>query len=108
MRVTTAFNKMLALVGASVVSVRFGPEGIVVGIGNRRRRLVCPCGWSTRARYDTARRRWRHLDAGVCRVWIEGDIRRLDCRRCGRVRTEQVPWARLGARHTRDFEDMVA
>ncbi len=30
MRVTTAFNKMLGLVGASVVSVTFTPEGIVL------------------------------------------------------------------------------
>ncbi|MHB1212481.1 MAG: ISL3 family transposase [Candidatus Nanopelagicales bacterium] len=36
------------------------------------------------------------------------EIRRLDCRACGRVRTEQVPWARPRARHSRDFEDVVA
>ena len=35
------------------------------------------------------------------------EIRRLDCRVCGRVRTETVPWARPGARHTRDLEDVV-
>jgi transposase len=99
---------MLALSGASVTTVTFGAEGIVVGVRNRSRRLRCACGWSTAGRYDTGRRRWRHLDAGVCRVWIEADIRRLACVRCGRVRTEVVPWARPGARHTRDFEDVVA
>jgi transposase len=30
----------------------------------------------------------------------------LDCPDCG-VRTEELPWARPGARHTRDFEDTV-
>lgn len=108
MRVTTAFNKMLALVGASVVSVQFGADAIVVGIRNRRRRLHCPCGWSTTARYDGVVRRWRHLDLGRCRLFLEGEIRRLHCQRCGRVRTEEVGWARPGARHTRDVEDMVA
>jgi transposase len=107
-RVTTAFNRMLALEGASVVSVEFGADGVVVGIRNRRRRLRCPCGWSTTARYDSSVRRWRHLDLGSCRLWLQGDIRRLDCRRCRRVRTEEVGWARLGARHTRDVEDMIA
>ena len=34
-------------------------------------------------------------------------MRRLDCRRCARVRTEAVPWARPKARHSRDFEDVV-
>ena len=41
-------------------------------------------------------------------MWLEAEVRRLDCRRCGRVRTEQVPWARPKARHSRDFEDVVA
>jgi transposase len=41
-------------------------------------------------------------------VWLEADIARVDCRRCGRVRTEQVPWARPGARLTRDLEDVIA
>jgi transposase len=34
--------------------------------------------------------------------------RRLACRRCRRVVTEAVPWARPGAWHSRDFEDVVA
>lgn len=94
--------------GASVVSVTFAPEGVVVGVRRRRRKLVCPCGWKTRAVYDRSVRRWRHLDLGGSRLWLEGEIRRLDCRRCGRVRTEVVPWARPGARHTRDLQDVVA
>jgi len=53
-------------------------------------------------------RRWRHLDWGVSKVWLEAEIRRLVCRRCARVRTEHVPWARPKARHSRDFEDVVA
>lgn len=108
MRVTTAFNRILGIPGAWVDSVEFGEAGIVVGVRLRARRLRCPCGQVSRSRYDTSRRRWRHLDMGACRVWLEADIRRLECRRCGRVRTEEVPWARPGARHSRDFEDIVA
>ena len=108
MRVTTAFNRILDVPGGWVESVDFTDAGIVVGVRLRGRRLRCPCGFTTRARYDTSRRRWRHLDMGACRVWIEADIRRLACRRCRRVRTEELPWARPGARHSRDFEDVVA
>jgi transposase len=107
-RVTTAFNRILALVGATVASVTFAPEGIVVGLRRRRRKLVCPCGWKTRSVHDRSTRRWRHLDLGGSRLWLEAEIRRLRCRRCGRVRTEEVPWARPGARHSRDFQDVVA
>lgn len=108
MRVTTSFNKMLAIVGASVASVSFAPEGVVVGLRRRRAKRCCPCGWKTWAVYDRSVRRWRHLDLGITRCWLEAEIVRLDCRRCGRVRTEEVPWARPGARHSRDLQDVVA
>lgn len=108
MRVTTAFNRMLRLAGAHVRSVSFTDAGIVVGLGQRRRRHRCPCGWSTWARYDRSRRRWRHLDVATHKLWLEADIARIDCARCRRVRTEEVPWARPGARVTREFEQTVA
>jgi transposase len=107
-RATTAFNKMLTIPGADVAGVVFTPTGIVVALRRRARRLRCPCGWSTRAVYDHSTRRWRHLDLGASRLYLQAEIRRLACRACGRVRTETVPWARPGARFTRDFEDVVA
>jgi transposase len=108
MRVTTAFNKMLGLVGASVAAVTFAPEGTVIGLRRRRAKHRCPCGWKTWSVYDRSGRRWRHLDLGVTRCFLEAEIARIDCRRCGRVRTEEVPWARPGARHSRDLQDVVA
>lgn len=108
MRVTTAFNKMLAVPGASVASIVFAPEGVVVGLRRRRRRPICPCGWKGKAVYDRSTRRWRHLDLGAMKLFLEAEIRRIHCRRCDRVRTEAVDWARPRARHTRDFEDVVA
>jgi transposase len=107
-RVTTAFNKMLAIVGASVEGVTFAPEGIVVGLRRRRIKHRCPCGWRTWAIYDRSIRRWRHLDLGSARCFLEAEICRIDCARCGRVRTEEIPWARPGARHTKDLQDVVA
>jgi transposase len=108
-RVTTAFNRMLAIPGATVARVRFTPQGIVAGLRRRARKLRCPsCGRATRAVYDRSTRRWRHLDLGASRLWLEAEVRRLRCRRCERVVTEEVPWARPGARHTRDVEDLVA
>jgi transposase len=70
-RVSTAFNKILALPGAWVEGVEFASAGMVVSIRRRGRRLHCECGWTTTTRYDTSRRRWRHLDMGACRVWLE-------------------------------------
>jgi len=57
--------------------------------------------------HDRRVKRWRHLDLGANRCVIECELRLLRCRDCG-VRMEPVPWARPGAHHTRDFEDVVA
>ena len=108
MRVPTAFNTMLAIAGASVVTVQCEPDCVVVRLQRRQRRPMCPCGWRGRAIYDRSLRRWRHLDLGGMRLYLEAEIRRLECKRCQRVRTEAVPWARPGARHSRDLQDLVA
>lgn len=108
MRVTTAFNKILSIPSATVASVEFTPDGVVVGLRRRKSRPRCPCGWKATGSYDSSVRRWRHLDLGASKLLLEAEIRRLDCRRCGRVRTEDVAWARPRARHSRDFEDTVA
>lgn len=106
MRVSTAFNRLLQIPRASVTDVVIGEHDVEVTLRPRARRLRCPCGWRSRAGYDSRRRRWRHLDLGRHRLWLVYEIRRLNCATCG-VITEEVPWARPGARHTRDFEDMV-
>ena len=108
MRVTTAFNRVLQIQGTSVSSVDFFADEIVIGVRRTARVHRCPCGRKIRGRYDTSRRRWRHIDMAASKVWLEADLARVWCPTCGRVRTEQVPWARPGARHTGDFEDMVA
>jgi transposase len=107
-RATTAFNRLLALKGARVIGVTLGAEGIIVRVALTRRRLVCSrCGQIYRATYDSSRRRWRHLDLAGRRCFIDYQLRRVECHDCG-VRVEAVPWARPDARHTRDFEDLVA
>ncbi len=110
MRVTTAFNRLLRLPGASVIDVSFSAQGVIVTVRLRRRRRVCSrCGQTGRHLQIHGRRvkRWRHLDLGASRCIIECELRRLRCPSCG-IGLEPVPWARPGAAHTRDFEDVVA
>jgi len=110
MRVCTAFNRLLRLPGAAVIDVSFGSEGVIVTVRLRRRRRVCGrCGQTGRQLevHDRRTKRWRHLDLGASRCVIESELRRLRCPDCG-VHLEAVPWARPGAHHTRDFEDLVA
>jgi len=107
-RVSTAFNRMLRLPGASVCAVGFGAEGVIVTVRLRRRRRVCStCGQLGGSVHGRRVERWRHLDLGASRCAIECELRRLMCRDCG-VRLEAVPWARPSSSYTRDFEDLVA
>jgi transposase len=101
---------MLRLSGASVIGVVFAAEGVIVTVRLRRRRRVCGgCGQVGRlAIHDRRVKRWRHLDLGASRCFVECELRRLWCPACGGPRMEPVPWARPGAGYTRDFEDVVA
>lgn len=109
MRVTTAFNRLLALPDTSVRGVAFTTGSVVVTVALRRRRLACPhCGFTTAARHDTrpVDSSWRHLDLGRWRLTVRARLHRLACPSHGVV-TEGVPFARPDARFTRDFEDLV-
>jgi transposase len=110
MRVTSAFSRLLDLPGVWVRSVSLEPDRVRVSVALRRRRLHCPkCSYSTRHRenkqhHDSV---WRHLDLGRWRLEVHARLRRLRCPEHG-VHVEGVPFARDGARFTRDFEDLVA
>lgn len=109
MRISTAFKRMLGLAEASVKDVTFGADGVVVTVAlHARKRPVCSgCGTRGLAIKEHRAKRWRHLDLGACRSYIECRLRRLYCPGCGDV-YEAVPWARGGSSYTRDFEDVVA
>ncbi|MEO5840471.1 MAG: ISL3 family transposase, partial [Acidimicrobiales bacterium] len=79
MRVSTAFNRMLDIDGASVTDVSFTDDGIVVTLRRRARRHRCPCGVFASG-YDRSLRRWRHLDVAASKLWLEAEIWRVDCR----------------------------
>lgn len=79
------------------VRLRRGDQG---RCGKCRRR--CP-----REDRGEGRRRWRHLDLGTTRSFIEADAPRVRCPDHGVV-VAWVPWARHAARHTRAFDDTVA
>src|SRR5664279_2644129 len=110
MRVNAGFSRLLRLDGIWVRRVRFNADRVVVWVALRRRRLRCPlCEFSTPHRHNQQRVEsvWRHLDLGVWRLELRAQLRRLQCPQHG-VRVEGVPFARHGARFTRDFECLVA
>lgn len=69
------------------------------------------CGQCRRpaAGYDLGRgrRRWRDLDSGVRRVFLEAGVARVRCPEHG-VTASAVPWARHDAGHTYVFDQQAA
>ena len=116
MRQTRVWARLLRVQGTIVeeVSVDEDEDGelaaLVVAV-RLRRGDQGRCGKCRRRSpgYDRGegRRRWRHLDLGVVRSFIEAEAPRVRCQEHGVV-VAWVPWARHGAGHTRAFDDTAA
>lgn len=109
MRVSTLLRKVLAVTTMLVTGVRFEQGTIIVSVRPRWRRARCgDCGERAPG-YDALPepRQWRSQPFGAFEVLLEYAMRRVSCAHCG-IRVEQVPWARLGSRFTKDFEELVA
>ena len=112
MRSTTLWARLLGVVKVVVEGVEFDEdeECIVVSVRPRKagRRRCGRCGRQCPG-YDQGegRRRWRALDLGTVRAFLEADSPRVRCPDHGVV-AAQVPWARHGAGHTYAFDDTAA
>jgi transposase len=109
-RMTTVFKMLLNLQDIRVRAVRFdqAEQTIGVAVEPTARKHRCPqCKFSTRGRYDSDLRHWRHVALGCWRIELKYQICRLACPEHG-VITEEVPWAQPRCRFTTDFEDLVA
>ncbi len=110
MRGERVFASLLGLGRAVVEQVTVG-EGVVVVRARPRARERSRCGVCGRRSpgYDGGEgaRRWRALDLGATRAFVEAEAPRVCCRRHGVV-VARVPWARQGSRFTREFEQQVA
>lgn len=110
MRGGRVFARLLGLGCAVVEEVAIEEDGVVVHARPRAREQG-RCGVCGRRSpgYDggEGRRRWRALDLGATRAFVEAEAPRVECRRHGVV-VARVPWARHGSRFTREFEQQAA
>lgn len=112
MRTARLWRRLLGVERIVIEDVEFDEDEEVVVVHVRPRKGGRGrCGRCGRRGpgYDRGegRRRWRGLDLGTVRVFVEADAPRVDCAEHGPT-VVQVPWARHGARHTRAFEDTAA
>jgi transposase len=102
--------RLVGVERAVVEEVVFEEDAVVVRV-RPRRRDASRCGMcGRRARgYDRGEgaRRWRALDLGTTKAFIEAEAPRVECPRHGVV-VARTAWARHGSRFTRAFEQQVA
>lgn len=114
MRAARVWRSVLGVEHTVIESVEIeaddGGEAVVARVRPTRSRRG-RCGRCRRRApgYDRGegRRRWRGLDLGTARVYLEADAPRVSCPEHG-VTVIAVPWARHGSRFTTGFEDTAA
>jgi transposase len=112
-RNASVWRTLLGLVQVVVEDVEIdeAQEALVVSVRPKKGAAKPRCGVCARRcpRYDRGggRRLWRALDVGVWQCFLEAEAPRVTCPDHGVV-VGQVPWARHGSGHTRDFDDQVA
>ena len=65
------------------------------------------CGCAQRGWYDRRIRRVRDLPCGDLRIYLELEIRRIDCRRCESVKQEKLDWLADHPFYTKRFAFFV-
>jgi len=111
-RTARLWRRLLGVEQTVIESVEFDEddEAVVAHVRPRKggRARCGRCGRRC-AGYDRGqgRRRWRGLDLGTVRVFLEAEAPRVACPEHGPT-VIAVPWARHGARQTRAFEDTAA
>lgn len=110
MRITTLLRRLLGVSQTVVRNVRFeGTDDLIVRVAPTWRKPRCGLCGERAPGYDQLPepRRWRDLAFGSVMVWLECQLRRVDCPSCG-VRVEQVPWAAHDSRFTLALEELGA
>ncbi len=112
MRNSRLWRMLLGVEKTVVEELDFDDEtGVLVASVRPTASIRNRCGVCQRRspRYDTGagRRRWRALDAGTVKVFVEADAPRVSCRTHG-VTVAAVPWARRQVGHTHNFDAQVA
>ena len=112
MRDVSLWRCLLGIENTVIEGVRIEADtgGLVFSVRPAaRRRGRCGRCRAPAPGYDAGRgrRRWRALDLGTIRAYVEAAAPRVSCSEHGVV-VAAVPWARHNAGHTRQFDDTVA
>ena len=84
------------------------PKARVIRLERTRRTTECGiCGTRHRSYYDRKTRGIRDLSCGDARIYLETEIRRVKCRKCGTVKREKIDWLAKNPFYTKRFSYFV-
>jgi transposase len=85
-----------------------GPEGPRHSPPAAGKKTACgACGYVHPAWYDRKIRRVRDLPCGDTRIYLDLEIRRVHCTRCGTVKQEKLEWLAANPFYTKRFAFFV-
>jgi len=85
-----------------------GPQSQSDRAGTTAKKTACgSCGRSQSGFYDRVRRPIRDLSCGDRRIYLQVEIRRVQCRRCGKVKRERLDWISDNPFYTKRFAFFV-
>jgi transposase len=91
--------------GYRYLATRYELGQIILSIEPPRESLKCPaCGCAHVHVVERFSRLWRTLPVGAKAVWIEMNVPKVQCQKCGAKRRVHVKFADPKRRHTRSFE----
>jgi len=98
------WNRLLGIPGFEAERVEYGEEDglnrVTIHLRRTKEQYVCRCGRKYTTYWDKTRRLVR--DKGCwdwSRAYVEFDLVRINCRKCG-VKTETLPWLNLWGQYT--------
>jgi transposase len=98
------------LVGYEYIRTRYTGGAVIFFVKRKRGKIRCPVCRSRdiifRGRFS---RRFRIVPIGSKRVFLDYEVQRLECRRCGNIRQEKLGFAdpRLSYTHAFDMKSSV-
>ena len=80
------------------------PKARVITLKRRSKKTACGCrGRIQKGWYDRKARRVRDLSCGDTRIFLELEVRRVDCERCGKVKRERLDFLADNPLYTKRF-----
>ncbi|MFO0853264.1 MAG: transposase family protein [Planctomycetia bacterium] len=65
------------------------------GLRGSKKTICGRCGAAHRSHYDKKEQQTRDLSCGDARIYLEAEVRRVKCKKCGTVKREKLPWRRI-------------